>query len=217
MEINAFMRAEEAPEPLFSDVKNSYCMSLKCRRCGAFSIASISFAENANVGQPLNNSSSTDLSAYKIDTIAQSPPLDTSVSDAIPHPVRDALIDAYEARRPRAKCTHFRSAIEFALREIDVVAEPGDTLGAILHKAKKSYALPEPLIDLCSQVKAFGNWGLHWSETEVEDDDALAAQKIAEAILLYLFELPALVGQAKIRTESAKQAHQNNSNPDQQA
>ena len=81
------------------------------------------------------------------------------------------------------------------------------TLGAILRSAEKTFALPPALIELCDQVKAFGNWGLHWAETEIEVEDAEAAQRIAEAIMNYLFELPALVQAAKLRIDKAKAAH----------
>lgn len=207
MEIHSFIKASEAPSFLAFDGPNSFCFALKCRNCTALSVSTVNFNAGTNIGHALHNSSASDLSQHVLKVVASSPPLDTVISPAIPPSVRDALIDAYEAPRPRAKCMHFRSAIEFSLRSINVEAKSGDTLGAILAKARTNYALPEPLIELCNQVKAFGNWGIHWSETEIEMEDAEAAQKISEAIMLYLFELPALVEQAKERTDEAKDAH----------
>lgn len=168
-------KASNAPKFLNSMALNAYCLSLQCRGCRAFFVSTIVFQPNINIAHTLNNSATSDLSSAIVQTAASSPSLDIEVSSAIPETVREALIDAYEARRPRAKCTHFRSSIEFALREAGLSAAPGDTLGAILTKAKKNFAMPDALITLCDQVKAFGNWGLHWAEMKIEEEDAVAA------------------------------------------
>nr|WP_321490257.1 DUF4145 domain-containing protein [uncultured Hyphomonas sp.] len=129
------------------------------------------------------------------------------VSENWPEAVRESMLDAYEGRSPRAKCQSYRSAVEFGLREAGITAEAGQTLGAILSEAKKKFALSEPLIELCDQIKAFGNWGLHWAETDFAPEDAEAAQEITQSILSYLFEMPARVELAKKRSDEAKAAH----------
>ena len=210
MDIIGVLNGTEAPKYMHSTLGSAHYLSLKCRSCQAFSSATVAFNANQNVNIPgiiRSSSASYDFTKYLSDVIAQCPKPDNAVSELVPVTVRDALFDAYDATRARARCTHFRSAVEFSVRNIGIEVSAGDTLGAILGKASKTYALPQPLIDLCDQVKAFGNWGLHWAELDIEEKDADAAQTITEAIVSYLFELPALVSAAADRTAEAKAAH----------
>lgn len=137
----------------------------------------------------------------------QTPSATPDMAGSIPEAVREACLDASDARTPRAKCQSYRSAVEFALREAGIAKSSGSTLGGILREASKTSAISDPLIELCDQVKAFGNWGLHWSETEIESADAEVAKSITFAILDYLFVLPEQVAQAKARTDAAQQNH----------
>ena len=206
------MPGASAPDYMRSNSISSYYLGIICRRCSGFSSATI-YAMNTShvsIASALSHvNSSVDITANISKLIAQSPKLQTDISGHVPDSVRDALLDAYDSQRPRARCAHFRTTVEFALREAKITVVPGKTLGAILKEAERSFALPPALIELCDQVKAFGNWGLHWAEANVEDEDAEAAQKITEAIINYLFELPALVQAAKLRIDEAKSAHHN--------
>ena len=184
-------------------------VSLKCRSCRAYSSATIKLHRNVDILSGSGSNSVADYTYALGEVVHQSPLLNETVSKHIPTVVAEALYDAFEARRPRAKCTHFRSAIEFALREAGLATKAGQPLGAILKTAQKEFGLPEGLLSLCDQVKAFGNWGLHWSETDIDKEDAEAAQKITEAIMQFLFEMPALVAQAEARTKKAQEAHKN--------
>lgn len=204
------MPGRVAPEFMRSTASNAYYLGVVCRGCSGISCATIRALNTQNVSIETvlyRGNSSVDITANVSDLIAQGPKLQNDVSEHIPECVREAIWDAYDSVRPRARCASFRTAVEFALRETGINAPSGKTLGAILKDAEKSYALPPALIELCDQVKAFGTWGLHWSETAVEAEDADAAQEITEAIMNDLFELPALVQAAKVRTEEAKTAH----------
>lgn len=196
-----------APNGMKTSNAWSWYVSLKCRGCSGFSSATITMGHPANIS--VGSSPVIDYTSSLDTVVAQNPKLNSSISKHIPLVVKEALRDAFESRRPRAKCTHFRSAIEFALREAGLATKAGQPLGAILKAAQKQYGLPEGLVGLCDQVKAFGNWGLHWSETGIDTEDAEAAQRITEAILQYLFEMPALVAQAEARTKKAQEAHKN--------
>jgi hypothetical protein len=138
---------------------------------------------------------------------AQMPSASSDFNGEVPVTVREAWLDAGDARSPRAKCQSYRTAVEFALRESGLPAKAKQTLGDILKEAQKICALPDALITLCDQVKAFGNWGLHWLETEVTDEDAAAARTITKAILDYLFVLPSEVKKAQARTAEAQKNH----------
>jgi hypothetical protein len=81
-------------------------------------------------------------------------------------------------------------------------------LGGLLLEARGRFAISDALIELCDQVKAFGNWGLHWAETDISNEDAVAAKTITKAILDYLFVLPSEVVKARARTDQAKVNHQ---------
>lgn len=147
--------------------------------------------------------------SFALDFKSQNPSLRHSLSDAIPEIVRENCLDAEEARSPRAKCQSYRAAVEFALREANIANTPGKPLGGLLLEASKSFAISSSLIALCDQIKAFGNWGMHWSETEILKSDSDAAKSITYAILDYLFVLPAQVAEAKSRTDAAQMKHKN--------
>ena len=195
-----------APDYMKHDNSFAHNLALHCRNCSGFSTATITFSRSDAVNMG-SGSSYTDITKYVENVWYQSPKTDSDISDNVPQVVADVLRDAYEANRPRAKCSHFRTAVEFAIRNVGLKAKPSEPLGAILSRAKKDNAISPALIELCDQVKAFGNWGLHWSETDVDEEDALAAKQITEAILLYLFEMPAMVQAAKQRTDEAKANH----------
>lgn len=202
--------AAAAPVQMRSKAGQAYYLSLRCKGCSGYNSATLVLrrVDGQSVESLVfSGSSQYDLTQYLREVILQSPKPETSISEVVPQPVREALMDAYDAERPRARCTHFRSAVEFSLRCAGIEAKSGSSLGGILATASKSYAIPPPLIELCDQIKAFGNWGLHWMETEIDSEDAEAAQTITEAIVSYLFELPALVAAAATRTDAAKQAH----------
>ncbi len=145
-------------------------------------------------------------SAFKSD-YRQTPAVSSQIPAEIPNSVKESLLDADQARSPRARCQSYRSAIEFALREAGISTKPGATLGALLSDAKANFAISDPLIELCDQVKAFGNWGMHWSESDITENDADAARDITIAIVDYLFAMPARVAKARSRTDEAKSAH----------
>jgi hypothetical protein len=201
------------------NIKVEYRLALLCRRCKKFSSVEVSpaYPVPSHLEQyRLSGSGFTDGIFKTKDDItgafqsrySQMPRISSEVSSEIPATVREALLDAEEGRSPRAKCQSYRTALEFALREANVANTPGKTLGGLLTEAQKNVAIPDALIELCDQVKAFGNWGLHWAEIDISDDDAAAAKTIAKAILDYLFVLPAEVIKAKARTDQARKAHQ---------
>ena len=208
MDLIAFTQSKSSPDELHDLSTNAFTLCVKCRNCSGFVTVSIEFQYEV-IHQLGDIKSNTDITRFVRYEIARSPKLKNAISSHIPTVVAESLKDAYEATRPRAKCAHFRSALEFAVRSIDLDVKPGEPLGVILKNAQKSFALPPALIELCDQVKAFGNWGLHWSETDILESDADAAKKITEAIIMILFELPALVEDARERTKIARDAHKN--------
>lgn len=195
-----------------------YRLALQCRRCKQYSSVKLSAeyplpgrlerykSHGVGVSDEIFKTADDITEGFR-DRYTQMPRVSSEISPAIPKSVEEALLDADEGRSPRAKCQSYRTALEFALREARVANTPGKTLGGLLTEAKTNFAIPDALIELCDQVKAFGNWGLHWAETEISEDDATAAKTIAKAVHDYLFVLPAEVAKAKSRTDQAMTAH----------
>ncbi|WP_394705885.1 DUF4145 domain-containing protein [uncultured Hyphomonas sp.] len=205
MDIFCVVDARLSPPGLYANTGEARTLSVKCRSCEGLSVATVDFTAGNSSRVAVGNSGDT--TKYIDYVVFQIPEKIGYVSENWPEAVRESMLDAYEGRSPRAKCQSYRSAVEFGLREAGITAEAGQTLGAILSEAKKKFALSEPLIELCDQIKAFGNWGLHWAETDFAPEDAEAAQEITQSILSYLFEMPARVELAKKRSDEAKAAH----------
>lgn len=197
--------ALDAPEGLFCPNPDARVLAIKCRACTGISAATVEFSPGTvgavSVGQ------GGDVTRHVDQVYLQSPPFDEVASTNWPDVVRECMLDGFEGRSPRAQCQCYRAAIEAAVRAAGFPSEPGQSLGQILSLAKKKYAVSDALIELCDSIKAFGNWGLHWSEMAVDKEDAAAAREISVAVLSYLFDLPAKVDHARIRTEHAKDAH----------
>ena len=205
MDIQCWVRATDCPPGLQYWDDDARALSLKCRACSGLSVATVQFLRGRSGSA--GSDSSSDLTKLVEGVMTQVPQFDEGVSPHWPELVSDCMKDAHEARSPRAKCQSYRAAIEFAVRAAELEAKPGEPLGAILRTAKKNYAVSDALIELWDQIKAFGNWGLHWSEARFEDNDAEAAREISNSILSYLFDMPARVAEARARTEAAKEAH----------
>jgi hypothetical protein len=204
-DIHWVVEAQVSPPGLHSPSSDARTLSIKCRSCIGLSVATVQF-KPGHAGHA-NLRGEGDISKLMNQVIIQVPNSSGYVSEHWPSSVTECMLDAYEGRSPRARCQSYRSAVEFALREAKIADTPGKTLGGILSDAKKKFALSDPLIELCDQIKAFGNWGLHWAETDFAPQDAEAAQEITKSILSYLFDMPAKVELAKTRSEEAKKAH----------
>jgi hypothetical protein len=66
-----------------------------------------------------------------------------------------------------------------------------------LDKLAKADCLPKVFVEMADHLRALGNLGAHEDDVELEAADADVAAEFAEAILEYLYRVPARVEHAR--------------------
>lgn len=190
-----------------------------CNRC---EMGVVIFAKMATEGQYNGSGQPLDLSKVKSEawerasvwSIAPAPPKPRTVG-ALPPQAGKAFLDGEEEltrRKYRSAVGSYRTALERALRAIDPdlesrLSEGGKkrvTLNNRIQAIQKEKLLPPALVDLANRVRAFGN-EIHEDE-DPDEDQARLASDCAHLLLVYLFELPAMVAAAQARQSGNTQS-----------
>lgn len=184
-----------------------YMLVAICRACGTANIFIVLAPRIAEIRSDIQQTMNLNINHMIQEFLVCYPKNEIELDESIPEIVAEQIQEAQRSEAPRTKCMLYRASMEFALREFGFSEKKGQPLGSIIRELSKKTLIPDALADMCDQVAAFGNWGLHWSETEITDADASAAKSITLAVLEYLFVLPAKVRFAKIRSDEARSAH----------
>jgi len=94
----------------------------------------------------------------------------------------------------------YRKAMERATKQIDPSLK--GMLNSRIRTLEKQASLPKSMIELLDQIRLFGNESMHEDDRDPSREDCEVAREFANLFLIYAFEMPHLITEAKDKAAS---------------